>query len=61
MYKAERICSYRLLQYTYYILLNTFSMFFNPKHRKKIGAIWAVLCVLIIISMVFLYFPALWR
>ncbi|HEY4508622.1 MAG TPA: hypothetical protein VJJ55_03125 [Candidatus Paceibacterota bacterium] len=41
--------------------LHASAMFFNPKHRKKIGAVWAVLCVLIIISMVLLYFPALWR
>jgi len=35
-------------------------MLFNAKHKKKIGIIWAVLCALIIISMVLLYFPALY-
>jgi len=34
-------------------------MLFNPKHRKKIGIIWAVICVLIIISMILLSAPTL--
>lgn len=32
-------------------------MLFEKRHRKKVGIIWAVLCVLIIISMVLLYTP----
>ncbi len=34
-------------------------MFFDPRHKKKIGFIWAVICVLIMISMVLLYLPGL--
>lgn len=36
-------------------------MLFHRKHRKTVGIIWAVLCFLIIISMVLLYVPALYR
>ena len=36
-------------------------MLFNPKHRKKITMVWTVLCVLIIISMILLYIPALYQ
>jgi len=32
-------------------------MFFNKKHQKKIQVIWAVVCVLIIVSMILLYSP----
>ena len=34
-------------------------MLFNKKHQKKVQIIWAVLCTLIIISMVLLYAPGL--
>ncbi|KKU70502.1 MAG: hypothetical protein UX94_C0005G0064 [Parcubacteria group bacterium GW2011_GWA2_47_21] len=47
-----------MLQVTRYIVHNIL-MFFQNKHRKKINAIWAVLCVLIIISMILLYTPIL--
>ncbi|KKW21534.1 MAG: hypothetical protein UY62_C0022G0003 [Parcubacteria group bacterium GW2011_GWF2_50_9] len=36
-------------------------MLFNKKHRRKIGIIWGILCVLIIISMILLYVPALYQ
>ncbi len=36
-------------------------MFLNPKHRRKIGIAWGVVCVLIIISMILLYIPALYQ
>ena len=32
-------------------------MLFDKKHQKKIQIIWAVLCILIIISMILLYAP----
>ena len=32
-------------------------MLLNQKHRKIVGIIWAVVCFLIIISMVLLYTP----
>jgi hypothetical protein len=32
-------------------------MLFDKRHKKKINAIWVVICVLIIISMVILYMP----
>ena len=35
-------------------------MLFNKRHRKRIGIIWGVLCVLIIVSMIALYLPALY-
>lgn len=34
-------------------------MLFHKKHRRKVSIIWGVVCVLIIISMVMLYIPAL--
>ena len=34
-------------------------MLFDPKHKRKIGFIWGVLCVLLILSMIALYIPAL--
>jgi len=36
-------------------------MFLNPKHRRKIALAWSIVCVLIIISMVLLYLPALYQ
>jgi len=36
-------------------------MLFNKQHKKKIGIIWAVICVLIIISMVLLSVPILFQ
>ena len=30
-------------------------MLFDQKHKKKINVIWAVLCTLIIVSMVVMY------
>jgi len=32
-------------------------MLFNKKHQKKIQAIWGALAVLVIVSMILLYFP----
>ena len=32
-------------------------MLFNKQHKRKIGIIWGVICVLIILSMILLYFP----
>jgi len=32
-------------------------MLFNKKHQKKVQVIWAVLTVLIIVSMILLYAP----
>jgi|GEM_PF-872386 predicted nucleic acid-binding Zn ribbon protein len=47
--------------YTFYALHNYLSaMLFNKKHRRKINIVWGVICVLIIISMVLLYMPALY-
>ena len=34
-----------------------YHMLFNKKHKKVIGAVWAVVCFLIIVSMVLLYTP----
>ncbi len=34
---------------------------FNKKHKKVISIIWSVLAVLIAISMVLLYAPALYQ
>ena len=34
-------------------------MLFNKKHQKKVQAIWMVLGVLIILSMILLYAPGL--
>ncbi len=36
-------------------------MLFHRKHRKKVGVIWGILCALIIVSMVMLYLPILYR
>ncbi len=36
------------------------SMLFNKRHRRKVGIIWGVLCVLIIVSMIALYLPVLY-
>ena len=36
-------------------------MLLNPNHRKKFNIIWGIFAVLIIISMVMLYVPALYR
>ncbi len=36
-------------------------MLFNKKHRRKVGIAWGILCALIIVSMVLLYFPILYR
>lgn len=35
-------------------------MLFDKRHKGKVKAIWLVLCVLIMISMVLLYTP-LWK
>jgi len=32
-------------------------MLFHGKTKKAIGAVWVVLCILIIISMILLYTP----
>ena len=34
-------------------------MLFQKKHQKKIQAVWAVVVVIIIISMIMLYLPGL--
>jgi len=34
-------------------------MLFNPKHRKIINIIMLVIGILIVISMIMLYFPAI--
>ncbi len=34
-------------------------MLFNPKHRKKIQAIWIVVCILMIASMILFSLAAL--
>jgi hypothetical protein len=36
-------------------------MLINPNHRKKLNIFWGIFAVLIIISMVALYIPALYR
>ena len=36
-------------------------MLFNPKHRRKISIVWGIICAFIIVSMILLYFPALYR
>jgi hypothetical protein len=36
-------------------------MIFNPKHKKKIQTFWIVFSLLIIVSMVLLYIPSLYR
>lgn len=36
-------------------------MLFNKKHRRTVGIIWGVLCVLIIVSMVLLYTPIFYQ
>jgi hypothetical protein len=42
--------------------INTYSpMLLNPKHRKILNIIWGVIVVIIILSMVALYLPALYR
>lgn len=40
---------------------NTLDMFFQKKHRKTVGVIGGVLCIFIIVSMILLYFPILYR
>ncbi|TSC68135.1 MAG: hypothetical protein G01um101472_142 [Parcubacteria group bacterium Gr01-1014_72] len=32
-------------------------MLFEKKHQKKIKIVWAIVCILIIVSMVILYTP----
>lgn len=34
-------------------------MLFDPKHKKKVGIVWGILCALIIVSMILLYIPSL--
>jgi hypothetical protein len=34
-------------------------MLFQKKHQKKIQAVWAVVVVLLILSMIILYIPGL--
>jgi hypothetical protein len=34
-------------------------MLFDQKHKKKVGIIWAVICILVAISMIALYVPIL--
>lgn len=36
-------------------------MLLNPKHRKAVGIVWGVVAVLIILSMVMLYIPSIYR
>jgi hypothetical protein len=36
-------------------------MLLNPKHRKRIGYIWSGISIFMVIGMIALYFPALWR
>jgi hypothetical protein len=36
-------------------------MLLNPKHRKALNIFWGIFAVLIIISMVMLYIPFLYR
>lgn len=32
-------------------------MLFNKKHQKKIQLIWGILAIVVIVSMILLYFP----
>jgi hypothetical protein len=34
-------------------------MLFDQKHKKKVSVIWAIVCILVAISMVALYIPIL--
>jgi hypothetical protein len=34
-------------------------MLFDQKHKKKVSMIWAILCILVAISMIALYIPIL--
>lgn len=36
-------------------------MLINPNHRKKLNIIWGVVVVIIVISMIMLYIPSLYR
>ncbi len=36
-------------------------MLLNPKHRKKLNFIWGIVVVLIVISMILLYIPSIYR
>ncbi len=36
-------------------------MLLNPKHRKKLNIFWGIFAILIILSMVAAYLPALYR
>ena len=36
-------------------------MFSNPKHRKKLQAVWATLCVVIVLSMLLFSVSSLLR
>ena len=40
---------------------NGTNMFLSGKNKKLVQIVWAVVCVLIIISMVLLYIPSLFR
>jgi len=35
-------------------------MLLNPKHRKRIGYVWGVISIIMVLGMIALYFPALW-
>lgn len=35
-------------------------MIINPKHRKRIGYVWSVISILMVLGIIALYFPALW-
>jgi len=36
-------------------------MLLNPKHRKRLNMIWGIVVVLIVVSMILLYLPSLYR
>jgi len=40
-----------------YLYVNITRMLFDRKHKKKIKVAWAILSILIIVSMVLLYAP----
>lgn len=36
-------------------------MLLNPKHRKALNIVWGIFAVIIILSMIALYIPSLYR
>jgi hypothetical protein len=35
-------------------------MLLNQKHRKRLGIVWGIVSVIMVLGMIALYFPALW-